>query len=141
VAIIASIAPISLPAGTRQFIGNVPVGLTLVQFAVIRSSLVPSPTLNINWQIAISLDGGANFGDICAGGNNGDNLDVTECNQSFGLLRIQRDADGLILVGASAIPVGWSIVPGWEASNPNRQLRAILTLNEGAILGAELRVT
>src|SRR5262245_29466924 len=140
-AVIASIPSVSLTPGTRTLVANVPTGMVAVQFAVIRALLVPSLTLNINWLLSISLDGGANFIGLCGAGNEGDNLDITEISQTHGLLRISRDSDGLIAIGARTIPVGWSIIPNWEPTNVNRQLKVAVTNNETAVLAAELRVT
>src|SRR5215467_5923470 len=140
-AVIASIPSVSLTPGTRTLVANVPTGMVQVQFAVIRTLLVPSPTLNINWIVTISLDGGVNFIGLCSGANEGSNTDTAEVSQTHGLLRIQRDIDGLIFLGASIVPVGWTIVPGWEPTNTNRQLKVVFTNNETAVLAAELRVT
>src|SRR5262245_11652161 len=112
-AVIATIPSTSLTPGTRTLVANVPTGMVVVQFAVIRALLVASPTLNITWKFELSLDGGLNFIGLCGGGNEGDNLDITEISQTHGLLVIKRDLDGFILGGARVVPAGWTILPGW----------------------------
>src|SRR6266850_5992014 len=103
-----------LPATT------IPTSMVIVQLNVDRS-LVDSQTLDIDWALELSIDGGVNWMGWGGGGNHGDNtkasiLDsaLTTCIQFHGLLAIVEDATGATRIAVSEVPVGWTIVSGFE---------------------------
>src|ERR1043166_9535362 len=135
-----------LPGSASLSATTVPTGMTTVQLSVNRG-LINNPNLDIDWTMEISIDGGATWLPWGGGGNHGQNakgsvLDppLDACSQQHGLLVITEDATGSTRVGVSDVPTGWSIVPGFEPTNPDRMLRGTVMINQVAVIAATLAV-
>jgi|ERR1043166_3493706 hypothetical protein len=135
-----------LPGNMSLQATAVPTGMTVVQLSVNRG-LINNPNLDIDWTMELSIDGGVTWLGWGGGGNHGQNakgnaLDppLDPCFQQHGLLVITEDATGATRVGASDVPAGWSIAPGFEPTNPDRMLRGTVTINQVAVIAATLAV-
>jgi len=125
----------------------IPIGVTGVEILRNRDDMT-SPTLSMMLTMELSTDGGATWrpwgGHGTVGGvfvSDRTGLVVTDDLFRVGLLVGHNPTTRVTRVGAFTVEPDEVIEPGFEPTNPNRQLRGAFTTNEAVTMGITIKTT